>query len=106
MSKLSPLGPVTSLQVHQLYETIQRWSPIASTLPELVQRLVTIKQLHEQAMQFSQLLTHLDTTQQMITSSLKDNATLLTQVCTFIGLLPPFFSTQTGSPALSQRVLP
>lgn len=37
-----------SLQVHQLYETIQRWSPVASTLPELVQRLVTIKQLHEQ----------------------------------------------------------
>nr|KAF6494494.1 dynactin subunit 2 [Rousettus aegyptiacus] len=72
----------TQSKVHQLYETIQRWSPIASTLPELVQRLVTIKQLHEQAMQFSQLLTHLDTTQQMITSSLKDNATLLTQVQT------------------------
>uniref|UniRef100_A0A9L0RIC6 Dynactin subunit 2 n=2 Tax=Equus TaxID=9789 RepID=A0A9L0RIC6_HORSE len=70
------------LQVHQLYETIQRWSPIASTLPELVQRLVTIKQLHEQAMQFGQLLTHLDTTQQMIASSLKDNTTLLTQVQT------------------------
>ncbi|XP_036152802.1 dynactin subunit 2 isoform X4 [Myotis myotis] len=70
------------LTVHQLYETIQRWSPIASTLPELVQRLVTIKQLHEQAMQFGQLLTHLDTTQQMIASSLKDNTTLLTQVQT------------------------
>ncbi|XP_046322490.1 dynactin subunit 2 isoform X1 [Marmota monax] len=69
-------------KVHQLYETIQRWSPIASTLPELVQRLVTIKQLHEQAMQFGQLLTHLDTTQQMIASSLKDNSTLLTQVQT------------------------
>uniref|UniRef100_A0A8D2BLS6 Dynactin subunit 2 n=2 Tax=Sus scrofa TaxID=9823 RepID=A0A8D2BLS6_PIG len=38
----------TQSKVHQLYETIQRWSPIASTLPELVQRLVTIKQLHEQ----------------------------------------------------------
>ncbi|KFO24533.1 Dynactin subunit 2 [Fukomys damarensis] len=72
----------TQSKVHQLYETIQRWSPIASTLPELVQRLVTIKQLHEQAMQFGQLLTHLDTTQQMIASSLKDNATLLTQVQT------------------------
>jgi dynactin-2 len=70
----------TQSKVHQLYETIQRWSPIASTLPELVQRLVTIKQLHEQAMQFGQLLTHLDTTQQMIASSLKDNTTLLTQV--------------------------
>nr|XP_004650079.1 dynactin subunit 2 isoform X2 [Jaculus jaculus] len=72
----------TQSKVHQLYETIQRWSPIVSTLPELVQRLVTIKQLHEQAMQFGQLLTHLDTTQQMIAGSLKDNATLLTQVQT------------------------
>lgn len=72
----------TQSKVHQLYETIQRWSPVASTLPELVQRLVTIKQLHEQAMQFGQLLTHLDTTQQMIASSLKDNTTLLTQVQT------------------------
>lgn len=42
-------------------------------------------------MQFGQLLTHLDTTQQMIASSLKDNTTLLTQVCPVIGLLPPFF---------------
>lgn len=33
------------------------------------------------AMQFGQLLTHLDTTQQMIAASLKDNATLLAQVC-------------------------
>nr|XP_006973360.1 dynactin subunit 2 isoform X2 [Peromyscus maniculatus bairdii] len=72
----------TQSKVHQLYETIQRWSPIASTLPELVQRLVTIKQLHEQAMQFGQLLTHLDTTQQMIAASLKDNTALLSQVQT------------------------
>lgn len=34
------------------------------------------------AMQFGQLLTHLDTTQQMINNSLKDNNTLLTQVRT------------------------
>lgn len=32
------------------------------------------------AMQFGQLLTHLDTTQQMMNNSLKDNNTLLTQV--------------------------
>lgn len=31
-------------------------------------------------MQFGQLLTHLDTTQQMINNSLKDNGTLLSQV--------------------------
>ncbi|KAG6921805.1 dynactin subunit 2 [Chelydra serpentina] len=70
----------TQSKVHQLYEAVQRWSPLATTLPALVQRLATVKQLHEQAMQFGQLLTHLDTTQQMIANSLKDNATLLTQV--------------------------
>uniref|UniRef100_A0A674K2U2 Dynactin subunit 2 n=1 Tax=Terrapene triunguis TaxID=2587831 RepID=A0A674K2U2_9SAUR len=70
----------TQSKVHQLYEVVQRWSPMATTLPALVQRLGTVKQLHEQAMQFGQLLTHLDTTQQMIANSLKDNATLLTQV--------------------------
>uniref|UniRef100_A0A8C6P1X8 Dynactin 2 (p50) n=1 Tax=Nothobranchius furzeri TaxID=105023 RepID=A0A8C6P1X8_NOTFU len=36
--------------------------------------------IHLTAMQFGQLLTHLDTTQQMINNSLKDNNTLLTQV--------------------------
>uniref|UniRef100_A0A672ZN13 Dynactin subunit 2 n=1 Tax=Sphaeramia orbicularis TaxID=375764 RepID=A0A672ZN13_9TELE len=35
---------------------------------------------HHISMQFGQLLTHLDTTQQMINNSLKDNNTLLTQV--------------------------
>ncbi|XP_070597022.1 dynactin subunit 2 [Erythrolamprus reginae] len=70
----------TQSKVHQLYALVQEWSPLANTLPEVVQRLVTVRQLHEQAMQFGQLLTHLDTTQQMIANSLKDNVTLLTQV--------------------------
>ncbi|XP_032066803.1 dynactin subunit 2 isoform X3 [Thamnophis elegans] len=70
----------TQSKVHQLYALVQEWSPLASTLPEVVQRLVAVRQLHEQAMQFGQLLTHLDTTQQMIANSLKDNVTLLTQV--------------------------
>ncbi|MGH0152312.1 UNVERIFIED_CONTAM: hypothetical protein FKN15_056052 [Acipenser sinensis] len=67
-------------KVSQLYEVIQKWDSMATTLPQTVQRLVAVKELHEQAMQFGQLLTHLDTTQQMIKNSLKDNSTLLTQV--------------------------
>ncbi|XP_067170114.1 dynactin subunit 2 [Apteryx mantelli] len=70
----------TQSKVHQIYETVQRWGPMASTLPDVVQRLVALKELHEQAMQFGQLLTHLDTTQQVMASALKDNATLLAQV--------------------------
>lgn len=43
------------------------------------------------AMQFGQLLTHLDTTQQMINNSLKDNNTLLTQVGSLNNILFFFF---------------
>lgn len=70
----------TESKVHQLYDIVQKWDSMSGTLPQVVQRLVTLKQLHEQAMQFGQLITHLDTTQQMISNSLKDNTTALAMV--------------------------
>uniref|UniRef100_A0A672G024 Dynactin subunit 2 n=1 Tax=Salarias fasciatus TaxID=181472 RepID=A0A672G024_SALFA len=70
----------TQNKVSQLYDVVQKWDAVSTSIPQVVQRLVAVKELHEQAMQFGQLLTHLDTTQQMITNSLKDNNTLLTQV--------------------------
>ncbi|XP_048878730.1 dynactin subunit 2 isoform X2 [Brienomyrus brachyistius] len=70
----------TQNKVSQLYDVIQKWDAMATSLPQVVQRLVAVKDLHEQAMQFGQLLTHLDTTQQMINNSLKDNSSLLSQV--------------------------
>uniref|UniRef100_A0A672MIE2 Dynactin subunit 2 n=1 Tax=Sinocyclocheilus grahami TaxID=75366 RepID=A0A672MIE2_SINGR len=70
----------TQNKVSQLYDVVQKWDAMASCLPQLLQRLLAVRELHEQAMQFGQLLTHLDTTQQMINSSLKDNSCLLSQV--------------------------
>ncbi|XP_030632273.1 dynactin subunit 2 isoform X4 [Chanos chanos] len=70
----------TQNKVSQLYDIVQKWDAMATSLPQVVQRLTAVKELHEQAMQFGQLLTHLDTTQQMINNSLKDSNTLLTQV--------------------------
>ncbi|XP_073707942.1 dynactin subunit 2 [Garra rufa] len=70
----------TQNKVSQLYDVVQKWDAMATSLPQVVQRLLAVRELHEQAMQFGQLLTHLDTTQQMINNSLKDNSTLLTQV--------------------------
>ncbi|KAK3556866.1 hypothetical protein QTP70_022367 [Hemibagrus guttatus] len=70
----------TQNKVAQLYDVVQKWDAMATSLPQVVQRLIAVKELHEQAMQFGQLLAHLDTTQQMINNSLKDNRTLLTQV--------------------------
>uniref|UniRef100_A0A3Q3FD26 Dynactin 2 (p50) n=1 Tax=Labrus bergylta TaxID=56723 RepID=A0A3Q3FD26_9LABR len=69
----------TQNKVSQLYDVVQKWDAMSTSIPQVVQRLVAVKELHEQAMQFGQLLTHLDTTQQMINNSLKDNNTLLTQ---------------------------
>ncbi|KAM6225770.1 dynactin subunit 2 [Porphyrio hochstetteri] len=70
----------TQSKIHQIYETLQRWDPVASTLPDVVQRLVTLRDLHEQATQFGQVLVHLDTTQQEIAGALKDNTVLLAEV--------------------------
>lgn len=70
----------TQNKVTQLYDLVQKWDAVSTSIPQVVQRLVAVKDLHEQAMQFGQLLTHLDTTQQMMNNTLKDNNTLLTQV--------------------------
>nr|XP_021152284.1 dynactin subunit 2 isoform X1 [Columba livia] len=70
----------TQSKIHQIYEMMQRWDPVASTLPDVVQRLVTLRDLHEQATQFGQVLVHLDTTQQEIAGALKDNTVLLAEV--------------------------
>ncbi|XP_057265663.1 dynactin subunit 2 [Pezoporus wallicus] len=70
----------TQSKIHQIYETLQRWDPVASTLPDVVQRLVTLRDLHEQAIQFGQVLLHLDTTQQEVAGALKDNTVLLAEV--------------------------
>lgn len=70
----------TQNKVSQLYDLAHEWHAMSTSVPQVVQRLVSVKALHEQAMQFGQLLTHLDTTQQMINNTFKDNSTLLTQV--------------------------
>nr|XP_061814401.1 dynactin subunit 2-like isoform X1 [Nerophis lumbriciformis] len=70
----------TQSKLSQLYDTVKKWEAMSTSVPQVVQRLTTVKEMHEQAMQFGQLLTHLDTTQQMINNSLKDNTTLLTLV--------------------------
>ncbi|XP_061793747.1 dynactin subunit 2 [Nerophis lumbriciformis] len=70
----------TQNKLSQLYDAVQKWETMSTSVPQVVHRLVAVKELHEQAMQFGQLLTHLDTTQQTINNSVKDNNTLLTQV--------------------------
>uniref|UniRef100_A0A674BF14 Dynactin 2 (p50) n=1 Tax=Salmo trutta TaxID=8032 RepID=A0A674BF14_SALTR len=92
----------TQNKVSQLYDVVQKWDAMATALPQVVQRLMAVKELHEQAMQFGQLLTHLDTTQQMINNSLKDNGTLLSQVQTT--MKENLLSVEENFAALDQRM--
>ncbi|XP_015742422.1 dynactin subunit 2 [Coturnix japonica] len=70
----------TQSKIHQVYEMMQRWDHMASSLPDVVQRLLTLRDLHEQASRFVQVLVHLDTTQQEVAATLKDNTVLLAEV--------------------------
>lgn len=78
LQKLNQIGEKKSGQADQerqnkvteLYDMVKKWDSIRDTLPHVVDRLVSLKELHEQALQFSQLLSHLDNAQQEITTTL------------------------------------
>ncbi|XP_035226105.1 dynactin subunit 2-A-like [Stegodyphus dumicola] len=67
-------------KVAELYELAKKVDELSSSLPQVVQRLVSLKDLHEQALQFSKALTQLDTTEQQITNALKNNEVMLKEV--------------------------
>ncbi|XP_072041920.1 dynactin subunit 2-B-like isoform X2 [Amphiura filiformis] len=67
-------------KVAELYDMVEKWDGVAETLPQVVERLHALSSLHEQALQFSQALTHLDTSQQQISTNLHNQDTLLKEL--------------------------
>lgn len=67
-------------KISELYEMVKKWESVTDVLPQVVDRLSALKDLHEQALQFSQALAYLDTTQQEINSSLKSHGDMLKQL--------------------------
>ncbi|KAK2177145.1 hypothetical protein NP493_616g01055 [Ridgeia piscesae] len=67
-------------KVTELYELVKKWDGVADSLPHIVDRLTALKDLHEQALQFSQAVTHLDMAQQQISSRLVNHGDMLKQV--------------------------
>ncbi len=39
---------VFTCQVSQLYDVVQKWDAMSTSIPQVVQRLVAVKELHEQ----------------------------------------------------------
>ncbi|XP_042906070.1 dynactin subunit 2 [Parasteatoda tepidariorum] len=67
-------------KVAELYDLVKRVHELDECLPQVVKRLVALKELHEQSLQFSKALTQLDSSQQHITNSLKLNETMMKEV--------------------------
>ncbi|XP_035201059.1 dynactin subunit 2-like [Oxyura jamaicensis] len=63
--------------IHQTYELMQHWDPIASSLPDVVQYLLTLRDLHEEATQVGQVLEDMEAMQKEIADALQVNTFLL-----------------------------
>ncbi|KAI6074176.1 Dynactin subunit 2-like protein [Aix galericulata] len=78
--KAITLDPETQSKIHQVHEMLQRWDPVVSSLPDVVQRLLTLRDLHEEATWFMQALVYWETTQQEMVVDLRSKALLLVEV--------------------------
>lgn len=67
-------------KVAELYDLVKKWNSVSDSVPQVVDRLTGLKELHEQALQFSQALGYLDTAQQEITNSLQTHGDMLKQL--------------------------
>ncbi|RUS80845.1 hypothetical protein EGW08_011400 [Elysia chlorotica] len=65
--------PDRQQKIADLYDLAKKWEATAETLPQVVDRLISLKDLHEQALQFSQALTYLDTAQQEVKASIAEH---------------------------------
>lgn len=67
-------------KVAELYDMVDRWN--GYSLSRVVERLATLKELHQKAMEFRHALKQLETAQQQIGGQLKTESELLKQVRT------------------------
>ncbi|XP_059171561.1 dynactin subunit 2-like [Physella acuta] len=72
--------PDKQKKISELYDIVKKWEATAETLPQVVDRLVSLKDLHEQALQFSQALSFLDTAQQELKASITAHSDMQKQL--------------------------
>uniref|UniRef100_A0A915I1C3 Dynactin subunit 2 n=1 Tax=Romanomermis culicivorax TaxID=13658 RepID=A0A915I1C3_ROMCU len=87
--KRSSIDAEQLCRVNELYDVVNKWDALCSSLPQVVSRLESLKELHEQgdnfkayflAVQFSQCLTYLDGVQQELNKTLEIDNILLNEV--------------------------
>ncbi|BFY97043.1 hypothetical protein BsWGS_00083 [Bradybaena similaris] len=78
--KETQADPDKQKQISDLYDLVKKWESTAETLPQVVDRLLSLRELHEQALQFSQALSYLDTAQQEVRASIASHNDMLKQM--------------------------
>uniref|UniRef100_A0A1I8F7Q1 ZZ-type domain-containing protein n=1 Tax=Macrostomum lignano TaxID=282301 RepID=A0A1I8F7Q1_9PLAT len=76
--KREPLADAdTQTRVAELYELVKKWDGLADSVHGIVGRLTALRELHEQAMQFSGALNLIDQSQRASSAQLESSASLL-----------------------------
>jgi len=67
-------------KISELYDVVKESEVVYASVPNIVDRLVVLEGLHEQALEFSKALSQLDSMQNQLTGKLQDNKKLLSDV--------------------------
>merc|ERR1719452_434579 len=73
----STLDDESMAKVDHMLSTVERSKPLYSSLPEVVVRMESLQNLHQQAADFSRSLVELETVQSQLTVQMGNNLTLL-----------------------------
>ncbi|EDO42225.1 predicted protein [Nematostella vectensis] len=67
-------------KVSQLYDQLNKWDTVVDVVPDVIDRLHSLKALHQQASHFGQTLVQLDKAQQDVSNQLHTQGSLLKEV--------------------------
>ena len=67
----------TAQKVDEICATAKRWDAVAAAVPQIVERLVALKALHERGADFGRTLTQLETAQAEVKGSLASEKAML-----------------------------
>lgn len=70
----------TDKKVIEIFELMQKWDSVCASVPSIIYRLESLKELHQQAADFSSTVQHLEKTQDQISGKLSDTSDLAKQV--------------------------
>ncbi|EGC34068.1 dynactin 50 kDa subunit [Dictyostelium purpureum] len=67
-------------KINDIFETMNKWDSVSQQVPAIINRLYTLRSLHEEGISFSNHISNLDRQQNDITSLLKSNSSIMNKM--------------------------